>query len=110
MVNEPDGGGRLDDVFQALAHEARRTMLIRLAAGDLTVGELAAPLQMSAPAVTKHVKILERAGLVRRTVAGRRAAGWLSGTARRRLTRVVVGRGGLGGLDQAGSGRVRRPW
>jgi DNA-binding transcriptional ArsR family regulator len=62
----------LDDVFQALAHDARRTMLGRLAVGELTVGQLAAPLDMSLAAASKHVKILERAGLVRRTVAGRR--------------------------------------
>lgn len=62
----------VDDVFHALAHGARRDMLDRLAAGELTVGELAAPLDMSLAAASKHVKVLERAGLVRRTVAGRR--------------------------------------
>ncbi|MFI9718972.1 ArsR/SmtB family transcription factor [Streptomyces sp. NPDC052396] len=62
----------LDVVFHALAHDARREMLHRLAAGDLTVGELAAPLQMSLAAASKHLKVLEQAGLVRRTVTGRR--------------------------------------
>lgn len=62
----------LDDVFQALAHDARREMLGRLAVGELTVGQLAAPHDMSLAAASKHIKILERAGLVRRTVAGRR--------------------------------------
>jgi len=62
----------IDEVFHALAHGARRTMLRRLAAGQLTVGELAEPLAMSLAAASKHVKVLERAGLVRRTVAGRR--------------------------------------
>ena len=61
----------MDAVFQALAHEARREMLRRLAARDLTVGELAAPLAMSLPAASKHVLVLERAGLLRRTIAGR---------------------------------------
>jgi DNA-binding transcriptional ArsR family regulator len=62
----------MDAVFHALAHGARRDMLGRLAAGELTVGELAAPLTMSLAAASKHVQVLERAGLVRRTVDGRR--------------------------------------
>ncbi|MDQ6849705.1 MAG: metalloregulator ArsR/SmtB family transcription factor [Actinomycetota bacterium] len=62
----------MDAVFHALAHEARRAMLTRLADRELTVGELSAPLAMSLAAASKHVKILERAGLVRRTVDGRR--------------------------------------
>jgi DNA-binding transcriptional ArsR family regulator len=62
----------MDAVFHALAHQARREMLRRLDRGDLTVGELAEPLAMSLAAASKHVKVLERAGLVRRTVTGRR--------------------------------------
>ncbi len=62
----------MSDVFHALAHEARREMLGRLASGELTVGELARPLAMSLAAASKHVKVLERAGLVHRTVDGRR--------------------------------------
>jgi DNA-binding transcriptional ArsR family regulator len=69
MVEDVAG---MDVVFHALAHEARRDMLRRLDQGDLTVGELAEPLEMSLAAASKHVKVLERAGLVRRTVAGRR--------------------------------------
>ena len=61
----------LSRVFQALAHGARRDMLGRLAAGELTDGQLADPLAMSLAAASKHVKVLERAGLVRRTVQGR---------------------------------------
>jgi DNA-binding transcriptional ArsR family regulator len=61
----------LDAVFRALAHDARRTMLRRLADGELTIGQLAAPLQMSFAAASKHVKVLEQAGLVRRTITGR---------------------------------------
>ncbi len=62
----------MDVVFHALAHEVRREMLRRLALGDLTVGELAAPVSMSFEAASKHVKVLERAGLVHRTIVGRR--------------------------------------
>lgn len=60
-----------DAVFHALAHSARRDMLTRLATGDLTVGQLAAPLPMSLAAAAKHVLVLERARLVYRTVQGR---------------------------------------
>ncbi len=69
MVEELAG---MDAVFHALAHGARRDMLGRLAGGQLTVGELAEPLTMSLAAASKHVKVLERAGLVHRTVDGRR--------------------------------------
>jgi DNA-binding transcriptional ArsR family regulator len=62
----------MDAVFHALAHDARRTMLRRLANGELTVSELAEPLDMSLAGASKHVQVLERAGLVRRTVTGRR--------------------------------------
>lgn len=62
----------MDAVFHALAHDARRTMLRRLAGGELTVGQLAEPLDMSLAAASKHVQVLESAGLVRRTVSGRR--------------------------------------
>ena len=62
----------MNDVFHALAHDARRAMLARLASGDLTVGELAEPFPMSLEAASKHIQVLERAGLVRRTVEGRR--------------------------------------
>jgi DNA-binding transcriptional ArsR family regulator len=66
MVEDP-----VDDVFHALAHGARREMLERLAEGELTVGALAEPLAMSLNAVSKHIKVLERAGLVSRRVNGR---------------------------------------
>ena len=56
----------LDAVFSALAHPARRAMLTRLGQGEATVGELAEPLAMSLPAVTKHLKVLERARLIHR--------------------------------------------
>lgn len=62
----------VDAVFHALAHGARREMLGRLAEGELTVSELAEPLTMSLAAASKHIKVLEKAGLVGRTVDGRR--------------------------------------
>ena len=63
---------QLNSVFHALAHDARRSMLGRLAERELTVGELAEPLAMSLPAASKHLRVLEKAGLIRRTVMGRR--------------------------------------
>jgi len=57
---------QLDAVFTALAHPARRAILTRLGRGEASVGELAAPLAMSLPAVTKHLKVLERARLISR--------------------------------------------
>jgi DNA-binding transcriptional ArsR family regulator len=62
----------MNEVFHALAHGARREMLGRLAGTELTVGELARPLTMSLAAASKHIQVLERAGLVRRTIEGRR--------------------------------------
>jgi len=62
---------RLDRTFTALADPTRRAILRRLARGDATVGELARPFRVSRPAVSKHLRVLERAGLVRRTREGR---------------------------------------
>ncbi|MGE0281346.1 MAG: ArsR/SmtB family transcription factor [Rhizobiaceae bacterium] len=61
----------LDDVFHALADPTRRAMLSTLAKAPLTVGELAMPFDMSLNAVSKHIKVLEGAGLVRRSIEGR---------------------------------------
>ena len=58
----------LDAVFAALADPTRRAILTRLAAGEASVTELAAPFEISQPAVSKHLKVLERAGLVERAV------------------------------------------
>jgi DNA-binding transcriptional ArsR family regulator len=58
----------LDAVFAALADPTRRAILSRLAAGDASVNEIAAPFEMSQPAVSKHLKVLERAGLIERDV------------------------------------------
>jgi DNA-binding transcriptional ArsR family regulator len=62
---------QLDAVFHALGDATRRRMLRDLADGERSVGELAAPFAMSLAAASKHVKALERAGLVRRRVTGR---------------------------------------
>src|SRR5262245_61271682 len=56
----------LDSAFFALADPTRRAILARLATSDATVTELAAPFEMSQPAISKHLKVLERAGLISR--------------------------------------------
>lgn len=61
----------LDHVFHALADPTRRAMLRSLAGAELNITELAAPFRMSFAAASKHVRVLEAAGLVRRRVAGR---------------------------------------
>ena len=63
MVSVAD---RLDRTFGALADPTRRAILARLAKGEASVTELAEPFEMSLPAVSKHLKVLERAGLVSR--------------------------------------------
>ena len=62
---------RLDRVFHALSDATRRDMLRRLASGEHTVGELAEPFHMSLAAASKHIRTLEDAGLIHRTVEGR---------------------------------------
>jgi len=57
---------RLDAVFAALADPTRRAIIARLAAGQASVTELAEPFAMSQPAISKHLKVLERAGLISR--------------------------------------------
>ncbi len=80
---------RLTETFSALADPTRRAILARLASGEATVMELAAPFEISLPAISRHLKVLERAGLVTRgreaqwrpvrlDAAGlRQAAGWI---------------------------------
>jgi DNA-binding transcriptional ArsR family regulator len=80
---------RLDATFLALADPTRRAILARLAGGEASVAELAAPFAMSQPAISKHLKVLERAGLISvghdaqrrpRRIEGRalaEASGWL---------------------------------
>ena len=61
-----DDADLLDAVFGALADPTRRGILARLAAGEASVTELAQPFDMTMPAITKHLKVLERAGLIER--------------------------------------------
>ena len=63
---------RLDLTFAALADPTRRALLARLATGEATVTELAEPFEMSQPAISKHLKVLERAGLISKDVDGQR--------------------------------------
>src|SRR5437773_9951020 len=67
MVTDED---RLGETFAALANSTRRAILARLAEGEATVNELAEPFEMTLPAISKHIKVLERAGLV---IRGQRA-------------------------------------
>ncbi len=55
---------RLSQIFAALANSTRRAILARLAEGEATVNELAEPFNMSLPAISKHIRVLERAGLI----------------------------------------------
>jgi DNA-binding transcriptional ArsR family regulator len=63
----------LSRAFSALADPTRRDLVARLASGDATVGDLARPYDMSVQAVSKHLRVLEDSGLVRRTTGARRA-------------------------------------
>ena len=62
MVRSNDD--KLSQIFAALANSTRRAILARLAEGEATVNELAAPFNMSLPAISKHIRVLERAGLI----------------------------------------------
>jgi len=66
-----DNDARLDKLFGALADSTRRAILAQLASGPAQVTDLAAPFDMSLPAVSKHLKVLERAGLLARDRQGR---------------------------------------
>jgi len=72
MVQSRMPTDRLSSTLSALADPTRRAILARLAQGEATVGELAQPFAMSLPAISKHLKVLERAGLITRG----RAAQW----------------------------------
>lgn len=74
---QPHGYGqltpaRLDATFAALADPTRRAILARLASGEASVAELAKPFAMSQPAISKHLKVLERAGLISHTASAQR--------------------------------------
>jgi DNA-binding transcriptional ArsR family regulator len=72
MVHQMMSNDSLSTTFAALADPTRRAILARLATGECSVTELAAPFEMSMPAVSKHLRVLERAGLIAR----RREAQW----------------------------------
>jgi DNA-binding transcriptional ArsR family regulator len=77
---------KLDRTFGALADGTRRAILDRLARGDATVGELARPFRVSRPAISQHLRVLERAGLVRRARVGRVSRCTLDAAAMRQAT------------------------
>lgn len=68
QVDYIDAQSNLDAIFSALADPTRRAILSRLADGEASVNEIAAPFDMSQPAVSRHLKVLERAGLIERDV------------------------------------------
>src|SRR5690606_2597080 len=77
---------RLDATFIALADPTRRAMLARLLEGEATVTELAEPFEMSQPAISKHIKMLERAGLVSRSRDAQRRPVKIEGLALKEAT------------------------
>lgn len=66
-ADRPIDDERLDETFAALANSTRRALLARLVEGEATVNQLAAPFAMTLPAISKHIKVLERAGLIERS-------------------------------------------
>lgn len=66
MVQQLTSSEHLNATFSALADPTRRAILARLASGETSVSELAEPFEMSMPAISKHLKVLERAGLIER--------------------------------------------
>ena len=87
-MSPPD---RLDATFAALADPTRRAILARLASGEASVTELAQPFEMSQPAISKHLKVLERAGLVSRGRDAQRRPRRLEGAALAEATRWLEG-------------------
>ena len=77
---------RLSAIFSALADPTRRAILARLAEGDANVGELAEPFSISLPAISRHLKVLEQAGLISRS----RSAQWRSSTLQAETLREVL--------------------
>lgn len=81
----------LSKVFGALSHPSRRAMLARLAKGPVNITEIAAPFEMSLNAVSKHLKVLERAGLIHRRKQGRDHLIAFRGEALQRVSRWSQG-------------------
>lgn len=71
MVNRASVGTNLDAIFAALAHPIRRAILETLSGGEATVGELAKPHRVSLPAISRHLRVLEDAGLLKVEPEGR---------------------------------------
>ena len=71
MVNRPGVKPDLDAIFAALAHPIRRAILEQLSGGDATVGDLAEPHRVSLPAISRHLRVLEDAGLIEVEPEGR---------------------------------------
>jgi DNA-binding transcriptional ArsR family regulator len=71
VVKHAETSDQLDAVFSALADPTRRAIVVRLAEGETSVSELAAPFDVTLPAVTKHLRVLERAGLLEHHKEGR---------------------------------------
>jgi DNA-binding transcriptional ArsR family regulator len=86
MTEDQDGEIALDRAFAALADPVRRAIVARLSRGPVSVGELAEPFAMSMQAVSKHIAVLEGAGLVTRSRDGQRRPVHLEAAALERLT------------------------
>ena len=80
---------QLDTIFGALSDPTRRKILARLAAGEAQVSEIAAPFKISAPAISRHLKVLEDAGLVARRIEAQRRMISLNPDALRKASRWV---------------------
>lgn len=121
VLDQSSAATHLDAVFHALAHPARRAMLKRLAAAPQNIGELASPFDMTFAGASKHVRVLERAGLVRRKVHGRQhvcaivpaplktATDWLAHYERLWLTRLDALDAMLKEEDAAAARKKRKP-
>lgn len=86
MGNTPTDSDRLNLTFAALADPTRRAILTRLASGDATVTELAEPFDLSQPAISKHLRVLEHAGLISRGIDAQRRPRRLDATPLRDAT------------------------
>ncbi len=124
MVESDDASPacNLDQVFHALADSTRRAMLAELRQRDRCVGELAAPHRISLAAASKHIKTLERAGLIKRTINGRvhlcaldaaslaDAYGWLSEYADGGIERVDAGASHSEALPEVANAASSTQW
>jgi DNA-binding transcriptional ArsR family regulator len=86
MIYDPSADDRLDRAFMALADPVRRRIIARLSRGSATVNELAEPFEITKQAVSKHIQVLEQAGLVTRTRDAQRRPAHLDAAALEALT------------------------